>query len=92
MPHGWEKRGGIVEGADFDACDPVGVEAVRVDHLAEGVDGGMGPAADRVGFDVVFGDGPAGAEIGPEVLDVVIFDGDSGGTFEAVFGEKSLGG
>ena len=65
------------------------VQIVVLHQFAGGVDGGVGPAADGVGFDVVLGHGPAGAEIVPKLRDIRRLSRNGRRAGEAALREKS---
>ena len=70
---------------NFDMGDRLGGQVVGAAQMQGGFDRGLCPAADRVGFVILFEHVPARAEIGPERR--CLFHGECGGAGEAGQGE-----
>ena len=87
--HAGEQTGSLVKGADFERGDVPMCEAMVVHHLSDGVNGGVGPAADRIGLDVIIGHGPAGAESVPELRHIWRLNRNGRRAGEAALREKS---
>ncbi|KAG1648045.1 hypothetical protein GQR58_030124 [Nymphon striatum] len=78
------KRGGLCKCVDLDLRD-IRFDQIMIGHdLPQCINRGMCPTANRIGFDIVFGDRPILAKISPKGCRLWRFDGDGGGSVKSV--------
>ena len=82
---------GFSKGPDRNPLHLLGLKPVRALEPPQRIQGGMGPATDRIGFDIVPDHGPVLPQIAPDMRQFRRLHGDRRGTCKAALGhQKSL--